>query len=84
MLIENITPKNYVSRTAFAKRKENSVPSNSAFGPDDRYIPSFPSKEVKAKDLSEIKERIKSGFYNSSAVDDDLTEVFSEIFKKAF
>jgi len=95
MLIEKIASANYFAISAFGKQKEEksggvlSVKKN-AFGHDDSYVSSKqieqikPSEDVKAKNLSEVKNRIVSGFYNSSAVNDDLTDVFTEIFKKTF
>lgn len=95
MLVESIISANYFSHKNLVKRKEDkdfddNSGHDSVFGRPDAYIPSNPSKnvkleeEVKAKDISEIKKRIASGFYESSAVNDDLTEAFSEIFKKVF
>ena len=96
MLIENIATANYFANSAFGKQKEEksgngviSVKKN-AFGHDDSYVSSKrvgqieASDDIKAKNLSEVKTRIVSGFYNSPAVNDDLTDVFTEIFKKTF
>ncbi|MGM0461350.1 MAG: hypothetical protein ACQEQ4_02900 [Fibrobacterota bacterium] len=44
----------------------------------DRYI--HDSHSVQAHDLSEIRARIKSGFYNTDVVNEDLSEAFSNLF----
>jgi len=95
MLVELVASKSYFSHSDTVKRKENrhsdsDLRTNASFGHADTYIKSNSlnaiksSDDNKAKDLSEVKKRIASGFYDSSAVNDDLTEAFSQIFKKAF
>jgi hypothetical protein len=91
MLVKTLASANYFSHTSPVNRKDNratgSAVKKTSFGHNDSYIPSKSIKEledVKAKNLTEVKKRIDAGFYNSSAVNDDLTEVFSNIFKKTF
>ena len=90
MLVKNLASTNYLASANLVKIRENknaeSVSKKSSFGHNDSYIPSNSMEEVievKAKNLSEVRDRITSGFYNSTEVNDDLTEVFSGIFKKA-
>jgi hypothetical protein len=89
MLVENLISTNYFSHTDYVGKKTDKVHGDvkkhtkeSAFVHGDAYIPSSAAvqNDLKAKDLSEIKGRIKSGFYNSTAVNEDLTEAFSNIF----
>ncbi|MDR0303328.1 MAG: hypothetical protein LBH98_00940 [Chitinispirillales bacterium] len=93
MLLDNIYSTNYFSQTNSVKKEFKDLSNakqaakKTAFEHDDYYTPSIQEKSVesvKAKNLSEIKNRINSGFYNSQSVNDDLTEVFTEIFKKTF
>lgn len=89
MVVKNLAAANCFSRSELVQKKNKGVRNLSAQARvlhEDSYI-SFNSilhskdyGEVKAKDLSEIKKRISSGFYNSAAVNDDLAEVFSGIF----
>ncbi|MCL2844039.1 MAG: hypothetical protein FWE23_01100 [Chitinivibrionia bacterium] len=86
MLVKNLAATGYFSYLELAHNRDKSakvVSSSARILREDSYIPSNSlHSEVKAKDLSEIKNRISSGFYNSTAVNDDLTECFSSIFKK--
>jgi len=87
MLVKNLTSANYFSSSNLAKSKKAglsediSAVKRTGFSRGDVYIPS--ADGVKAKNLSEIRTRISSGFYNSNEVNDDLTEFFSNVFKKA-
>lgn len=40
------------------------------------------SQNVKAESIEEVKKRVKSGFYNSDAVNEDLTDVFAKLFNR--
>jgi hypothetical protein len=86
MLIGNLASTNYFSAANLAKIKESKMTGNvnaskhTSFGHDDTYIPS--ADGGKAKDIDEIKSRVKTGFYNTVEVNDDLTDFFSSIFKK--
>ena len=84
MLVKSMASTNYFSQANSVKRKDNEdfgekLRKKRDFGQSDTYISSNSSK-----DISEIKNKIASGFYNSGAVNDDLTEAFSQLFKKAF
>lgn len=47
---------------------------------EDTYAGSVP--HVKADNIEEVKKRVKSGFYNSESVNEDLTDVFAKIFNR--
>jgi hypothetical protein len=47
----------------------------------DSYTPTGGS--IKAKNLDEVKSRVKNNFYNSDIVNSDLTEVISKLFNQA-
>jgi len=87
MFIGNLASTNYSSSAGLAKHKESkaagdvSTIKQAGFGHGDAYAAA--KDGGKAKDLAEIKSRISAGFYDSSEVNDDLTELFSNIFKKA-
>jgi len=89
MLVKNFVSANYFSSVEPVRRKDNkdaeSTPKKTNYGHNDSYVSSNSATDaggVKAKDLTEIKDRIAAGFYNSVGVNDDLTEVFSGIFRK--
>lgn len=44
----------------------------------DSYTPS--KSAVKAKNLDEVRQRIKDGYYNSEEVNKDLADMFSNAF----
>ncbi|MCL1946503.1 MAG: hypothetical protein FWF51_05025 [Chitinivibrionia bacterium] len=89
MLVNNLVSANYFSSVEPVRRKDDKVAESTSkktnFGHNDAYIPSNFAVDVagvKAKDLTEIKNRIATGFYDSVDVNEDLTEVFSGIFRK--
>ena len=91
MSVNSIAASGYFSYLDLVQNKQNKndrfVPSSARTLREDAYIPSGSSplrdlSGVKARDLNEIKNRISSGFYDSVAVADDLTEAFSGIFRK--
>lgn len=93
MVLKNLAAATCFSHAELVQKKNKgarNLPANARVLRDDSYVP-FNSvlqtkdyREVKAIDLTEIKKRISSGFYNSAAVNDDLAEVFSNILGKTF
>lgn len=71
------------------RRKNRSVSSDAEkpekkredrFIREDTFTPS--TQKVKAESIDEVKKRVKSGFYNSDAVTEDLTDVFAKLFNR--
>ena len=85
MLVGNLASTNYFSSANLAKLRESKTAGGNSvrrtdYGHSDSYVP---SDGIKAKNLAEVKSRITAGFYNSTEVNEDLTEFFSNVFKKA-
>ncbi len=59
---------------------ENKKEERKAIVRRDSYTPS--QSAVKAKDLDEVRQRIKDKFYDSDTVSEDLTELISSAFEK--
>lgn len=86
MRIEQIGAYTYGVQVAKAKQRENSINDEkkrggSRFSRKDSFEP---SKEAigKASSLKEVKERVKSNFYNSEVVNEDLSEVFTKLLDR--
>jgi len=79
MLIEGIRQiTSYESRLKSIKDKEKPAPqASSQTGNIDKYEPEPMSPEERAAFLSSIKKKIKSGYYNSDAVSEDLSHTFA-------
>lgn len=87
MRIEQLGAYGYGVQVAKAKRREQAddegeKKSKARFSRKDSYEPSGAVEASKADSVKEIKKRVKSNFYNSEAVDEDLSEVFTKLFNR--
>lgn len=65
------------------ERKESSAESFNRISPvSDVYEPSTAPSSERAELLSSIKKRIKSGYYNSKEVLEDLSDSFAKVLDK--
>ncbi len=62
-------------------KKDLSKKSDKKITRTDSYTPS--SEVGKAKNLDEVKKRVKAGFYSSELVTNDLTDVISKLFNQS-
>ncbi len=85
MRIEQIGAYGFGGKIAKAKRREQSEESEgkrgkARFSRKDTYEPS--EGQGKASSLKEVKKRVKSNFYSSEVVEEDLSEVFTKLFNR--
>ena len=84
MRLESIGRLAYGDQISRLKKQENEKSSSSKNGKlkivrRDTYTPSSTAKKLKANNLDEVRKRVKSGFYNSEVVNNDLTDALSKI-----
>ncbi len=87
MRIEQIGASGYGNQIASAKRREKqSDESNSGKRGKARFArnDTFESSDAagKASSLKEVRKRVKSNFYSSDTVNEDLTEVFAKLLDR--
>jgi hypothetical protein len=85
MRIEQIGAYGYGVQVAKVKQREQSEESEkrhkkSRFSRQDTYEAA--GVVGKASSINEVKKRIKSDFYNSEVVNDDLSDVFSKLLDR--
>ncbi len=86
MRIEQIGAYGYSGQVAKAKRREEQPDESSGkrgkarFSRKDTFEPS--EAAGKASSLKEVKKRVKSNFYSSDTVNEDLTEVFAKLLDR--
>lgn len=68
------------NRSASADADKTEKKSEKRFVREDTFTPSTPTG--KAESIDEVKKRVKNGFYNSDAVNEDLTDVFAKLFNR--
>lgn len=68
------------SRSVSADADKPEKKQKKRFVREDTFTPS--TQNVKAESIDEVKKRVKSGFYNSDAVNEDLTDVFAKLFNR--
>ena len=86
MLLGQIGAAGYGEQVSRLRKRTEGKNSDSKTGEKkiiraDSYTPSGGS--IKAKNLEEVKSRVKNNFYNSDIVNSDLTEVISKLFNQA-
>lgn len=69
-----------VNRQGDADAEKSEKKSKKRFVREDTFTVS--AATVKAKSIDEVKQRVKSGFYNSDAVNEDLSDVFAKLFNR--
>jgi hypothetical protein len=76
MRIEGLATQLYLQQTAKKAGKETSQPEKSK---KDQYVPSLPSRSMA---LESIKQKVKSGYYSSDAVAEDISDKLAKLFDK--
>lgn len=84
MRIEQIGAMGYGGQIAKAQRREQSESEGkrgkARFARQDTYEPS--TKNGKASSIKEVQKRVKSNFYSSDVVEEDLSDIFTKLFNR--
>jgi len=86
MRIEQLGAYSYGTQTSRAKQREDSNLANkrksrSSFTQRDTYEPSN-GQTGKASSIKEVQKRVRTDFYKSDVVNEDLTEIFARLFDR--
>ncbi|MGM0443423.1 MAG: hypothetical protein ACQEQV_04480 [Fibrobacterota bacterium] len=65
-----------------ARKSSDSFPKNERGISQRRDSYTSSRGPVKARNISEVRQRIQNNFYNSDTVNEDLSNLFSKIFRK--